>query len=87
MGLAIALAGGSLLLFGPKAPGLSWYTFSMIVFLWGIGLANPLGTAITMGPFGKEAGLASALLGFLTMGMAAMTTWLGSVLPFPLSPR
>ncbi|ACT13706.1 MULTISPECIES: multidrug effflux MFS transporter [Pectobacterium] len=83
VGLAIALAGGSLLLFGPKAPGLSWYTFSMIVFLWGMGLANPLGTAITMGPFGKEAGLASALLGFLTMGMAAMTTWLGSVLPFP----
>ncbi|MEQ9917741.1 multidrug effflux MFS transporter [Pectobacterium aroidearum] len=83
VGLATALAGGSLLLLGSEAPGLSWYTFSMIVFLWGMGLANPLGTAITMGPFGKEAGLASALLGFLTMGMAALTTWLGSVLPFP----
>ncbi|POD91641.1 Bcr/CflA family drug resistance efflux transporter [Pectobacterium odoriferum] len=83
VGLAIALAGGSLLLFGPEAPSLSGYTLSMIVFLWGMGLANPLGTAITMSPFGKEAGLASALLGFLTMGMAALTTWLGSVLPFP----
>ncbi|WP_406643555.1 multidrug effflux MFS transporter [Pectobacterium brasiliense] len=83
VGLATALAGGSLLLLGPEAPSLSGYTLSMIVFLWGMGLANPLGTAITMGPFGKEAGLASALLGFLTMGMAAITTWLGSVLTFP----
>ncbi|MEQ9995810.1 multidrug effflux MFS transporter [Pectobacterium versatile] len=82
-GLATALAGGGLLLLGPEAPSLSGYTLSMVVFLWGMGLANPLGTAITMGPFGKEAGLASALLGFLTMGMAALTTWLGSVLPFP----
>ncbi|KFX04844.1 multidrug transporter CflA [Pectobacterium betavasculorum] len=82
-GLAAALVGGCLLLVGPEAPSLSWYTLSMVVFLWGMGLANPLGTAITMGPFGKEAGLASALLGFLTMGMAAMTTWLGSVLTFP----
>ncbi|WP_113626210.1 multidrug effflux MFS transporter [Pectobacterium peruviense] len=83
VGLATALVGGCLLLVGPEAPSLSWYTLSMVVFLWGMGLANPLGTAITMGPFGKEAGLASALLGFLTMGMAAMTTWLGSVLTFP----
>lgn len=49
---------------GPETPKLSWYTLSMVVFLWGMGLANPLGTAITMAPFGKEAGLASALLGF-----------------------
>jgi DHA1 family bicyclomycin/chloramphenicol resistance-like MFS transporter len=45
-----------------------------------MGLANPLGTAITMGPFGKEAGMASALLGFVSMGAAALTTWLVSVL-------
>jgi DHA1 family bicyclomycin/chloramphenicol resistance-like MFS transporter len=55
----------------------------MVMFLWGMGLANPLGTAITMGPFGKEAGMASALLGFLSMGAAALTTWLASVLSFP----
>ncbi|SSG08404.1 multidrug resistance protein D [Klebsiella quasipneumoniae] len=50
------------------------------MYLWGMGLANPLGTAIAMGPFGREAGLASALLGFLTMSAAALTTWLGSTL-------
>ncbi|MBL3522384.1 multidrug effflux MFS transporter [Serratia plymuthica] len=82
-GILIALLGGSLLLIGPETPGLAWYTLSMSLYLWGMGLANPLGTAITMGPFGKQAGLASALLGFLTMGAAAITTWLGSVLTFP----
>ena len=82
LGLATALVAGSLLLIGPNNPGLGWYSISMVIFLWGMGLANPLGTAITMGPFGKEAGLASALLGFLTMGAAAITTWLVSVLEF-----
>lgn len=83
LGLATALLAGALLLIGPKNPGLGWYSLSMVIFLWGMGLANPLGTAITMSPFGKEAGLASALLGFLTMGAAAITTWLGSVLEYP----
>ena len=81
-GIACAMIGGGLLLVGPAAPGLGWYALSMITFLWGMGLANPLGTAITMGPFGKEAGMASALLGFLSMGAAALTTWLASVLSF-----
>lgn len=83
LGLATALLAGALLLIGPKNPSLGWYSLSMVIFLWGMGLANPLGTAITMSPFGKEAGLASALLGFLTMGAAAITTWLGSVLEYP----
>jgi DHA1 family bicyclomycin/chloramphenicol resistance-like MFS transporter len=83
VGILTALSGGGLLLIGPAAPGLGWYTLSMIMFLWGMGLANPLGTAITMGPFGHQAGLASALLGFLSMGSAAVTTWLASVLAFP----
>lgn len=82
-GILTALLGGSLLLIGPETPGLAWYTLSMSLYLWGMGLANPLGTAITMGPFGKQPGLASALLGFLTMGAAAITTWLGSVLTSP----
>lgn len=82
LGIACAMIGGGLLLVGPAVPGLWWYALSMVTFLWGMGLANPLGTAITMGPFGKEAGMASALLGFLSMGAAALTTWLASVLSF-----
>lgn len=83
VGILTALLGGVLLLIGPDSPGLGWYTLSMVMYLWGMGLANPLGTAITMGPFGKQAGLASALLGFLTMGAAATATWLSSVTTFP----
>lgn len=74
-GLAIAFTAGVLLLIGPKKPGLAWYSLSMVLFLWGMGLANPLGTAMTIGPFGKQSGLASALLGFLTMGLGALSTW------------
>ncbi|WP_257216212.1 multidrug effflux MFS transporter [Stenotrophomonas sp. SbOxS2] len=79
-GIACAMAGGIQLLAGPAHPSLWWYAVSMVMFLWGMGLANPLGTAIAMGPFGREAGLASALLGFLTMSAAAMTTWLVSAI-------
>lgn len=82
LGIACAMVGGGLLIVGPAYPGLGWYAVSMVTFLWGMGLANPLGTAITMGPFGREAGMASALLGFLSMGAAALTTWLASVLSF-----
>jgi len=82
LGIACAMTGAVLLLAGPTDPSLGWYALSMVMFLWGMGLANPLGTAITMGPFGKEAGMASALLGFFSMGAAALTTWLVSVLTF-----
>ncbi|WP_223441604.1 multidrug effflux MFS transporter [Pseudomonas sp. BF-R-19] len=82
LGIACAMTGAGLLLAGPTDPSLGWYALSMVTFLWGMGLANPLGTAITMGPFGKEAGMASALLGFFSMGAAALTTWLVSVLTF-----
>ena len=82
LGITSAMAGGSLLFVGPADPSLGWYAISMVMFLWGMGLANPLGTAIAMGPFGREAGLASALLGFVSMGAAALTTWLASALTF-----
>ncbi|MFG0752917.1 multidrug effflux MFS transporter [Pseudomonas sp. TYF_14] len=84
-GLSTAFIAGVLLMIGPKEPGLGWYSLSMVLFLWGMGLANPLGTAITMGPFGKEAGLASALLGFLTMGLGAASTWIVSTPNVPTS--
>ncbi|RMR86283.1 multidrug effflux MFS transporter [Pseudomonas coronafaciens] len=82
-GLSTAFVAGVLLLIGPTNPGLGWYTLSMVLFLWGMGLANPLATAMTMSPFSKEAGLASALLGFLTMGLGAATTWAVSTPEYP----
>jgi DHA1 family bicyclomycin/chloramphenicol resistance-like MFS transporter len=48
------------------------------VFLLGMGILNPLATAIALQPFGQQAGAASALLGFLQMGCAATAITLGS---------
>jgi DHA1 family bicyclomycin/chloramphenicol resistance-like MFS transporter len=54
----------------------------MTVFLLGMGLINPLGTAITLQPFGRQAGAASALLGFLQMMCAAAAIGLAALLPW-----
>tara|TARA_Y100000758_G_scaffold10780_1_gene8165 strand:+ start:124 stop:1308 length:1185 start_codon:yes stop_codon:yes gene_type:complete len=86
----IALAGSLLALTGGVAQvllyeGQTLATFSLAIclFLAGMGLINPLGTAITLQPFGDRAGLASALLGFLQMAIAALGTWLISALTLP----
>jgi len=42
------------------------------VFLLGMGIVNPLGTAQALSPFGEKAGAASALLGFWQMMGAAI---------------
>jgi DHA1 family bicyclomycin/chloramphenicol resistance-like MFS transporter len=82
-GLVVALAGG-LAMFGFAAlPTFTTYTMAIALYLFGMGLINPLGTAIALQPFGRQAGLASALLGFLQMGCAAIGAFLASALPFP----
>jgi DHA1 family bicyclomycin/chloramphenicol resistance-like MFS transporter len=72
-GAVIALAGaGALLATGVVDFGLSGFAGAITIFLLGMGMANPLGTAIALQPFGHQAGIASALLGFLQMGCAAI---------------
>jgi MFS transporter, DHA1 family, multidrug resistance protein len=51
-----------------------------LIFLLGMGVVNPLGTAQTMAPFGKNAGAASALLGFMQMMGATIGVALSSTL-------
>lgn len=75
-GIVIALTGGLLLLAGP--PTIAMFSMSLAVFLLGMGMVNPLGTAITLQPFGHQAGTASALLGFLQMGSAALAISIAS---------
>ncbi|WP_415804339.1 MFS transporter, partial [Bordetella muralis] len=75
-GIVIALAGGTLLLASPQT--VTMFSLSLTVFLFGMGMVNPLGTAITLQPFGHQAGTASALLGFLQMGSAALTISIAS---------
>lgn len=87
----VALAGallaltGALLLLARSGDELSlaWFAVSLTVFLLGMGLANPLGTALALQPFGRHAGLASALLGFFQMGCAACATTVATLLPLP----
>ena len=51
---------------------------SMCVFLLGMGIVNPLGTAQALSPFGERAGAASALVGFWQMMSAAIAVWLAA---------
>jgi DHA1 family bicyclomycin/chloramphenicol resistance-like MFS transporter len=81
IGLFIALAGGFFLFAFAAAPAFMPFTMAIALYLFGMGLINPLGTAIALHPFGRQAGLASALLGFLQMGCAAIGASIASVLP------
>lgn len=80
-GIAVALAGSMALLIGRQ--DVYHFSAALTVFLMGMGLINPLGTAITMQPFGQRAGAASALLGFLQMGCAALAIGVAAALPVP----
>lgn len=83
LGLGFAVAGSAFILAFARAPDLVTITTGLTLFLFGMGLINPLGTAIALQPFGREAGMASALLGFLQMGCAALGSTGASVLPMP----
>jgi DHA1 family bicyclomycin/chloramphenicol resistance-like MFS transporter len=80
-GVLIALAGGLWLLLQAGAPAPAPFMAAVTLFLSGMGLINPIGTAIALEPFGDRAGLASALLGFLQMSLAATGTALIGALP------
>jgi DHA1 family bicyclomycin/chloramphenicol resistance-like MFS transporter len=81
IGAGIALAGSLFLFAFAAAPAIMPFTTAIAAYLFGMGLINPLGTAIALHPFGGQAGLASALLGFLQMGCAAIGASFASVLP------
>ena len=81
VGLVIALTGSIALLIGKEDS--VFFSAALTVFLLGMGMVNPLGTAIALHPFGRQAGAASALLGFLQMGCAALAISVGAMLDVP----
>jgi DHA1 family bicyclomycin/chloramphenicol resistance-like MFS transporter len=81
-GIVIALTGSVALLLGRE--DVYYFSAAITIFLLGMGLINPLGTAITMQPFGQKAGVASALLGFLQMGCAAIAIGIAASLTFSI---
>jgi DHA1 family bicyclomycin/chloramphenicol resistance-like MFS transporter len=82
LGLVIALAGGFAMFGFAASPSFTSFTIAIALYLFGMGLINPLGTAIALHPFGRQAGSASALLGFLQMSCAAIGASFASALPF-----
>lgn len=73
-GLLIAMTGGLWLVLQSGAPAQWPFMAAVTLFLAGMGLINPIGTAVALEPFGDRAGIASALLGFLQMACAAIGT-------------
>jgi MFS transporter, DHA1 family, multidrug resistance protein len=75
-----AAAGGSIaiLLVAVFAPTFPAFLAAMCLFLLGMGIVNPLGTAQALSPFGDKAGAASALLGFWQMMGAAIGVFLAA---------
>ena len=76
--LAAALGSIAILLVSLFHPTFLPFLAAMCVFLLGMGIVNPLGTAQALSPFGEKAGAASALLGFWQMMGAAIGVWLAA---------
>ncbi len=78
-GLLVAAAGSvAILSVSLTAPAFLPFLAAICVFLLGMGIVNPLGTAQALSPFGETAGAASALLGFWQMMAAAIGVWLAA---------
>ena len=78
-GLVAAATGGiAILLVSIFSPTFLSFLAATSVFLLGMGIVNPLGTAQALSPFGEKAGAASALLGFWQMMGAAIGVWLAA---------
>lgn len=75
--LALSLAGNE---------GMAQVLAPLVVFLFGMGIVNPLSTVLVMRPFPERAGAASALVGFFQMAGGAFGTFLVSVLPVGVLP-
>lgn len=57
---------------------------TLVFFLFGMGIVNPLSTVFALRPFPEKAGAASALIGFFQMAGGALGTILLGLMPFPV---
>lgn len=78
--LAAAIGSVAMLLVSVYIPTFFAFLAAMCVFLLGMGIVNPLGTAQALSPFGEKAGAASALVGFWQMMAAAIAVWLAAAI-------
>ena len=82
-GVLVAAVGGIAMTVVAATSGISLVAIiaPMILFLAGMALVFPAGTAGAMGPFPQAAGAASALMGFFQMAIAAVTSTTVGYLP------
>jgi DHA1 family bicyclomycin/chloramphenicol resistance-like MFS transporter len=78
--LAAATGSIAMLVVSLYSPGFLPFLAAMSIFLLGMGIVNPLGTAQALSPFGEKAGAASALVGFWQMMTAAIGVWLAATI-------
>jgi len=78
--IAAATGSTAMLLVSLYSPSFMPFLGAMSVFLLGMGIVNPLGTAQALSPFGEKAGAASALVGFWQMMTAAIGVWLAATI-------
>ncbi len=77
MGLVIVLVGGvSLVLCAIVVPAIATIMLPMMIFVFGMGLVLPNGTAAAMEPMPHMAGLASSLLGSSQMALGSLAGFL-----------
>jgi DHA1 family bicyclomycin/chloramphenicol resistance-like MFS transporter len=76
VGLNLQVLAGTVFFLGAYFSILNLYTTIFLIFLQlsCLGLTNPNGSALALAPFSKNAGRASALLGFLQMGAGALAS-------------
>jgi DHA1 family bicyclomycin/chloramphenicol resistance-like MFS transporter len=80
-GLVLTAAGSvATLLVSILNPTFVPFLCAMSVFVLGMGIVNPLGTAQALSPFGDKAGAASALIGFWQMMGAAIGVGLAATI-------
>jgi DHA1 family bicyclomycin/chloramphenicol resistance-like MFS transporter len=78
-GLLLASTGSvAMLLVSVFDPAFLPFLGALSVFVFGMGIVNPLGTAQALSPFGEKAGAASALIGFWQMMGAAIGVYLAA---------
>jgi DHA1 family bicyclomycin/chloramphenicol resistance-like MFS transporter len=83
-GFLVLSLGGALLWAQTTAlPGLWLAILATMVFLYGIGIVNPLTVAAALQPFPQRAGAAAALIGALQMAGATLGAALVNLLPLP----
>lgn len=80
LGLALAALGGVIVLLVALFDGRFLpFLLGTCIFLLGMGMVSPLGSAQSLSPFGDRAGAASALLGFWQMMAAAISVFVAAI--------